>query len=270
MNKGIITYADSDKHIKQAVLLAITAKKNSQLPVTVIVPREDIVKDYQQYFDKICVLKSVNFLERGLIDSLTKTPYEYTLFLYSDTLVLSDIKETFDLLDYYDLVMNGDLLDFKGSKISRQLYEQRKIISRNNLPDVWSNAILYKTTDSLLEVNKLTHRIITFWRQFKELYLTDYSIDDKLTLKFNTALSLALKLSDTHVAKSLTLTTMSKQEENTAHAGWANLEWFKFLNSWILDNGQIKVENYIQTGIWHYGKYWLNDEIYNRMLEVYA
>jgi len=272
MNNGIITYADSVKHIQQAVLLAVTAKKNSGLPVTIAIPPqcEQLVNAYKEYFDTICLLDKVDSVERGLIDTLTRSPYDNTLFLYSDTLILTDIADVFLLLDYHDIVMNDQLLDFKGSPITRQLYEQRKMIVKNNLVDVWSNAILYKKSDDVMELTKLTHRIITFWRTFKDQFLKDYSIDDKLGLKFNVALCLASKLSDTTIAKGFTISTMSKQEENTASLAWANLDWFKFLNAWIMDNSQVKVENYIQAGIWHYGKNWLTDDIYNRMLTVYA
>ena len=205
-----------------------------------------------------------------MIDTLTQTPYDNTLFLYSDTLILTNIEDVFQQLDFYDIVMNKDLLDFKGSKITRQLYEQRKMIVKNNLQDVWSNAILYKKTDAVMELTKLTHRIITFWHTFKDQFLKEYSIDDKLELRFNVALCLAIKLSDVSVAQGFQLTTLSRQEENTASMAWANLDWFKFLNAWVMDNRQVKVENYIQAGIWHYGKNWINDDIYNRILEVYA
>lgn len=270
MHNGIITYADSNQHVKQAVLLAVTAKKNSNLPVTIVVPKEELVTAYKDYFDNICVLEKVDSVERGLVDTLTQTPYDNTLFLYSDTLILTNIEDVFQQLDFYDIVMNRELLDFKGSKITRQLYEQRKMIVKNNLQDVWSNAILYKKTDAVMELTKLTHRIITFWRVFKDQFLKEYSIDDKLELKFNVALCLAIKLSDTSVALGFPLTTLSRQEENTASLAWANLDWFKFLNAWVMDNGQVKVENYIQAGIWHYGKNWINDDIYDRILEVYA
>jgi len=270
MSNGIITYADSEQHVRQAVLLSITAKKNSQLNTSIVVPRQDLVDKYQQYFDNVHVIEKVDSIERGLIDGLTASLYDRTLFLYSDTLILSDISNIFQWLDFHDIVLNKKLLDFKGSKITRPLYEQRKIIVRNNLPDVWTNAILYKKTNDFMELTKLTHRIVTFWRQFKEQFLKEYSIDDKLTLKFNVAFSLALKLSDVFYTTGLELTTLSKQEENTASMSWANLEWFKFLNSWILDNSTIKVENYIQSGIWHYTKNWVNEDIYNRILAVYA
>lgn len=270
MSNGIITYADSEQYVKQAVLLALTARKNSNLNTSIVVTDDQLTKDFKQYFDKIYVLEKVDYLERGLLNCLTASEYDKTLFLYSDTLILSDISNVFQLLDYNDLVLNKELMDFKGSKITRPLYEQRKIIVRNKLPDVWTNAILYKKSQDFMDLTKLTHRIVTFWRQFKEQFLPEYAIDDKLNLKFNVAFSLALKLSDIQYYPSLTLTTLSKQEENTASMAWANLEWFKFLNAWILDNQQIKVENYIQTGIWHYGKNWINEEIYDRILLVYA
>jgi len=270
MSNGIITYADSEQHVRQAVLLAVTAKKNSGINTSIVVTDSRLTTNYQQYFDKIHVLEKVDYIERGLLDCLTASEYDRTLFLYSDTLVLSDISTVFQLLDCNDLVLNKELLDFKGSKITRPLYEQRKIIVRNNLPDIWTNAILYKKSQDFMDLTKLTHRIVTFWRQFKDQFLPEYAIDDKLNLKFNVAFSLALKLSDVQYYPSLKLTTLSKQEENTASMAWANLEWFKFLNSWILDNRQIKVENYIQTGIWHYGKHWVNEEVYDRILSVYA
>jgi len=267
MSNGIITFANNIKCVEQAILLAVTAKANSQLPVTLIIPTGLDVDE--QYFDNVITIKSTGVVERELLDTLTITPYTNTLFLYSDTLVLSDISDIFDNLLYSPVVFNRTLLDFKGLPITKQLYSDRKIILKNGLKDIWSNAILYKNIDEFKEFILLAHRIITYWDTFKEQFLTEYSIDDNLKFKFNIVLCLAQKLSDISVSQGFNITTLSRQEENTIHYNWAKMNWYKFLNSWILDSGQVKVENFIQHGIWHYTSTWMTDEIYQRLIKVY-
>lgn len=267
MSNGIITFASNIKCIEQAILLAVTAKANSQLPVTVIIPAELDIDE--QYFDTVIKVESTGVLERDLLNSLIITPYTNTLFLYSDTLVLSNITNLFDNLLHSPLVFNRTLLDFKGLPITKQLFSDRKIIIKNGLKDIWSNAILYQNVDEFKEFILLAHRIITYWDTFKEQFLTEYSIDDNLRFKFNIALCLAQKLSDISVKQGFDITTLSRQEENTIQYNWAKMNWYKFLNSWILDSGQVKVENFIQHGIWHYTSTWINAETYQRLLKVY-
>jgi hypothetical protein len=267
MSNGIITFASNAKCVEQAILLAITAKANSHLPVTLVTPTNLNVNE--QYFNSVIKIKPTDVLERSLLDTLTITPYTNTLFLYSDTLVLSDISDIFDNLLYSPVVFNRTLLDFKGLPITKQLYSDRKIILKNGLKDIWSNAILYKNIDEFNEFILLAHRIITYWDTFKEQFLTEYSIDDNLKFKFNIVLCLAQKLSDISVSQGFNITTLSRQEENTIHYNWAKMNWYKFLNSWILDSGQVKVENFIQHGIWHYTSTWMTDEIYQRLIKVY-
>ena len=142
MSNGIITYADSEQYVKQAVLLAITARKNSNLNTSIVVTDDHLTKDFKQYFDKIYVIEKVDYPERGLLNCLTTSLYDRTLFLYSDTLVLSNISNVFQLLDYSDLVLNKDLLDFKGSKITSAF-----IMYINNKNSMVSINKFYKSID---------------------------------------------------------------------------------------------------------------------------
>ena len=93
MSNGIITFANNIKCVEQAILLAVTAKANSQLPVTLIIPTGLDVDE--QYFDNVITIELTGVVERELLDALIITPYTNTLFLYSDTLVLSNITDLF-------------------------------------------------------------------------------------------------------------------------------------------------------------------------------
>lgn len=64
---------------------------------------------------------------------------------------------------------------------------------------------------------------------------------------------------------------VSKQEYNTGDHTWSSRSWNKFLSYWISDHGQIKIENFIQSGLLRYQTTaWLDDIIIDKLQTAYG
>jgi hypothetical protein len=64
---------------------------------------------------------------------------------------------------------------------------------------------------------------------------------------------------------------VSKQEYNTGDHTWSSRGWNKFLSYWISDHGQIKIENFIQSGLLKYQTTaWLDDIIIDKLQTAYG
>jgi hypothetical protein len=64
---------------------------------------------------------------------------------------------------------------------------------------------------------------------------------------------------------------VSKQEYNTGDHIWSSRSWNKFLSYWISDHGQIKIENFIQSGLLKYQTTaWLDDIIIDKLQTAYG
>lgn len=63
---------------------------------------------------------------------------------------------------------------------------------------------------------------------------------------------------------------LSLQEYNITDSVWSNKSWNQFLSFWVTEQGQIKIENFIQSGLIKYqNTAWLNDNILGRIQRAY-
>lgn len=64
---------------------------------------------------------------------------------------------------------------------------------------------------------------------------------------------------------------VSKQDYNTADHIWSSRSWNKFLSYWISDSGQLKIENFIQSGLLKYQTTaWLDEIIIEKLQTAYG
>ena len=253
---GIIVFADTEPdYIEQAKLLALTAKKFSGLPTTLITTEPIEAEE----FDGVIIVPE-HFTERGMITAMLASPYDRTAFIYADTLVLSDITQHFDLLDHHDMIFPF-AVDYKNAKLSSDLYNDRKLITKNELPDLWTNYFLFKKTPTIQEIAGLMYIVVDHWAEIKESACPAYSDDKDLYIIFNILLSIALKLRQQEFRDyGLTFTHMSKQTNNTENIDLAFKDWFNLLSFWATDDGHIKAGDYKQTGVWHYSRAFYSKE----------
>jgi len=63
---------------------------------------------------------------------------------------------------------------------------------------------------------------------------------------------------------------LSKQDYNIEDHIWSTRSWHQFLSYWVTDIGQLKIENFIQSGLVKYqNTNWLNDIILARLKQAY-
>lgn len=248
MTKGIITIATPD-YLESAKLLAASAKKFSNLPTTLITLEPVEASE----FDSIIVVPGD--LHTAFAVGLLSSPYDKTAFIYADSLVLSDITVYFDLLDSVDLV-TPQAKDFKGLPIGSHLFTDRKMIVKNNLPNVWTNFFLYNK-DAVQDLSNTVADILKGWDSMQDSL--EYVSDADLKNKINTAFSIAVKASGfASNSYGVTFTNLSKQTNNTSLKHLSHKDWFQLLSFWATDDNLVKIENYNQTGVVHYTSNWLD------------
>jgi hypothetical protein len=256
MTKGIVTYADSD-FIESAKLLALTAKKFSNLPTTLVtnVPIE------ADEFDNV-IVAPCRYAEEGIAIALMASPYNQTAFIYADSLVLSDIADYFNLLDKQDFVFSIPK-DFKSELLDSSLFIERNMISKNKLPDIWTNFFLYKK-EAMEEITRLIPTLMDLWPHIKETACPHYSNDEGLKFHFITVMSIALK--------ELGKITPASYNIPFVHMGTPTAvndkPWYQLLSYWATDDGCVKVENYVQQGVWHYTCGFMDESKASRLRQI--
>ncbi len=178
MNKGVIYICfDSKQHEEELIYSAKSLKRyNPDISITVFT-------DNTQKFDEEVIFDKVIKKERKKDIFITKnfylqeTPYKYTVFLHSDTVIHGSINKVFEKLHYYDLLIakspqnnysspefNVGVIAFKNNTKSIQFLKnwnkQIDIINKNNkYSDQKVLNILLNNEKIDLDIYELNHKI---------------------------------------------------------------------------------------------------------------
>lgn len=143
MSMGVVYIANGRKYIDEAFQSATSLKDKMPSMHTTIFSTEDVKA---HCFDRIVVIQDS---QNGYLDKvlcMSYSPYDYTLFLDTDTYVCSDFSELFTLLEKYDI--GASLAPLRGGINSQGevcSYQNRKDINgRFIFPIINTGVILYK------------------------------------------------------------------------------------------------------------------------------
>lgn len=100
INRGVVYIAMGQKYIEEACYSVASLKKNTDIEITSFTDRS-LDNDL---FNKVVVVEKphFDFIDKPLY--MYRSPYEHTLFLDTDTYLVSDISDLFLLLENFDIV----------------------------------------------------------------------------------------------------------------------------------------------------------------------
>ena len=187
MNNGILLFAFNNSkidYIKQAYFIARQSKKYLDLPVSIVVNTLDINTEYINSFDNIIDLSTyknlpnyrsyynsynsktkLEFLNDARYLAFELSPYDNTLLLDTDIVILNDnfkfcFSQDSDFL-IYDTAYN------LGNHVETNEF---KFISNLGIKFYWATAVFFKKT----KINKIFFNLVGHikdnWDHYKEIY----------------------------------------------------------------------------------------------------
>jgi lipopolysaccharide biosynthesis glycosyltransferase len=181
MTNGIIYVTYGKKYVEAAIYSAKSTKKhcpNLNIHLFVDAPNYELFNFEEEAFPFTSVEIIENPHRRSKVDCISKSPYERTLFLDSDTMVVQDISDIFLILDRYDIAA--------AHAMHRNLFSEPEIWNiqlPNAFPQFNSGVLLFRKTAHVTELlenwsaafsdSKLRHDQPTF-REL--LWLSDLQI----------------------------------------------------------------------------------------------
>lgn len=144
MSKGVIYIAVGSQYVAEAVTSAASLKKcMSNLPIT-LYSSEPVASPY---FNQVKVIDSPRYDTPGIdkISNMYDSPYEYTLFLDSDTYICADLLEIFNLLDKFDMAVAHAPFRIAPTHINgREWIPYQFTEIPESFPEMNTGVILYK------------------------------------------------------------------------------------------------------------------------------
>ncbi|NEQ36106.1 MAG: hypothetical protein F6K40_07340 [Okeania sp. SIO3I5] len=110
---GVIYIATGEKYIREACQSVASLKAQMpQMPVTIFAD-EDIKNSN---FEQVVVIEKPHYNHVDKVQYMYASPYDYTLFIDTDTYISADFSEIFPLLDKFDIGVAHAPLNMKGFK----------------------------------------------------------------------------------------------------------------------------------------------------------
>lgn len=280
MSKGIVVLAQNnakDDYVKQACLLAMSvAVTNTNTQVSVIT-NDTVPIEYKELFDQIIPIPFNDDAshEDWKISNRWKiyhaSPYDETLVLDTDMLVLQDISAWWDFLNRYEIFFTNNVYTYRDNLVTNDYY--RKIFTSNNLPNLYTGLHYFKKCNFAKEFYNWLELVSNNW----ELFYTQYAKNDfPLCPSMDVSAAIVSKILDcddkitNNKVKFPSFTHMKPKIQN-----WSKdvQQWQDCVGVYINKDCEIKIGNHKQNGIFHYTENnFVTDEIierYRNKLHVY-
>lgn len=258
MSKGIVLLAQNSKenYVRQACLCAWSIKRtNPNLSITLIT-NDFVPIKYKNLFEYILEIPGddLSTNEEWKVSNRCKiydlSPYENTIVLDTDMLVLSDISNWWPMLEKYNLYFTSQPITYRGEKLTSNFY--RKTFVENKLPNIYVGMHYFKKSIQAKEFYDLLKVVVMNWKDFYSQHL-ETRRPEFCSIDVCSAIVVKILDNKTSVTSQFenypTFTHMKPKVQN-----WNRQvsSWQDYVAAYVSDDFEFKIGNYIQKGIFHY------------------
>jgi hypothetical protein len=269
MSRGIVVLAQNNKkddYVLQSCLLAMSLKVTNPDEKISIITNNRVPKDYKVLFDNIIQIpwnddaKNSNWKVENRWKIYHATPYEETIVLDTDTLVLQHIDSWWKFLSNYDLYFTSQVKTYRGETVNNDYY--RKTFTVNNLSNLYSAFFYFKKSKKSYEFFKWLELVTNNWELFYGKY-TPKCYNNWLS--FDISAAIVTKILDTEseiTNKKVEIPILTHMKPRIQ--GWIEPvdRWQDVVGSYLSKDCNLKIGNYQQKGIFHYTeKDFVNEEL---------
>lgn len=273
MTRGIIVLAQNNKttnYVKQACVLAMSLCATNPETKISIVTNNRVPKEYKQFFDRIIKIpwtddaKNSSWKVENRWKIYHVTPYDETMVLDTDMLILQDISSWWNFLHNYELFFTSRVETYRGETVTNDYY--RKTFTVNNLPNLYSGLYYFKKCEKSHEFFNWLELVINNWELFYGKY-TPKNYNNWISFDISAAIvAKILNIENEITNKKSKIPTFTHMKPMIQGWNHAIDKWQNAVGSYFSNDCKLKIGNYNQHGIFHYTeKDFLTDEI----LEIY-
>jgi hypothetical protein len=274
MTKGYVVLAqntDTIDYIRQAYALALSLKLSQRSVSNISIITDDVVpEEYKSVFENIIPIPwgdaAVN--SRFKVENRWKiyhaSPYDQTVVLDTDMLVLDDLSSFWDTFEHYDVYYTGKVLDYRNKTVTSDYY--RKAFTANQLPNLYSGLHYFKKSDFAKEFYSWVEVITNNWELFYGKFVSEH-YPDRASMDITAAL--AAKVMDvTEQVTNIQHDPVTFIHMKSRIQGWSQPadSWMQSVAVYFDDLCKLKIANYQQQGVFHYTeKDFLTDKIVSKL-----
>lgn len=259
MTKGFLIFAqnsESINYIDQAYALALSIKLSQpEINNVSLVTNNKVSKKYQKVFDNIIPIPWVDNTEstRYAAEHRWKlfhvSPYDETMVLDSDMLLLDDISLWWNYCDNFDLKFCSRVNNHKGEVIVDTVY--RKAFVSNKLTNPYFALHYFKKSQASLEFYKVLEFVCNNW----EWCYTKFAPENYQNwLSMDLAAAITIEITGQHESVIDCCSPLEFVHMKPGIQGWnyAPEFWQDVASSNFNSSGELLINNIKQTKLFHY------------------
>lgn len=274
MPKGFVVLAqntDDVDYVRQAYALALSIKHTqSSVKDISIITSDSVPSEYRSVFDQIVDIPwgDASSASRFKVENRWKiyhaSPYDETIVLDTDMLVLDDLSNFWETFGNYDVYYTGKVLDYRNKIVTSDYY--RKAFTSNHLPNLYSGLHYFKKSDFAKEFYSWIELITNNWELFYGKFVSEH-YPDRASMDVTAALAAKIMQVEDAVTNTrsdpVTFTHMKSRIQ-----GWATPtdSWMQSVAVYFDSACKMKIGNFQQQGIFHYTeKQFLTDDMITKL-----
>ena len=196
MSKGYVILAqntEEDDYVRQAYALALSIQATQQIKDVTLLTNDPVPEEYKSVFNNIIPIPWEDTVSRFRAENRWKiyhiTPYDETIVLDSDMLMLKNIDNWWWYAQDHDLLFCSQTLNFKGDKIDNSVY--RKTFTENQLPNAHFALHYFKKSETAERFYKTLEFVVNNWAWCYGKFAPEYYQD---WLSMDLAAAIALEI----------------------------------------------------------------------------
>jgi len=277
VSRGFLLFAQNSKsvnYIKQACALAMTIKiSQSKVNSVSIVTNDTVPRKYSKLFDNIIPIPWIDNYDPSRYASEHRwklfhvSPYEETIVLDSDMLLLEDVTSWWDYCQHYDLTFCSRIKNYKLDLVEDLVH--RKPFRANNLSNTYFGLHYFKKTDLALEFYKILEFVCNNW-EWSWTKFASVEYQNWLSMDLASAVSLEILGGNQNIID--VCSPLEFIHMKTPLQGWDPVpgSWQDTVPYVYNSKGELVVGNIKQTKLFHYvEKDFLTKDIIASIEELY-
>ena len=271
MSKGFVMLAQNSEYnyIEQACLAAMSLHATNTDCKISLITNDDVPKEYISLFDKIIEIPWTDQASESewKVENRWKiyhaSPYDETIVLDTDVLVLQDISSWWKFLSNYDLYFTSKVYSYRDKEINDTTY--RKAFIANNLPNLYVGFHYFKKGEKAHQFYKMLELVMNNWELFYGTYVKHH-YPKRPSVDVSAAIVAKILDCDTEVTNSIAKYP-SFTHMKPAIQEWKHVpdKWQERVGTYLTKDLKLVIGNHQQNGIFHYTeKDFVTDDILNR------
>jgi hypothetical protein len=259
MTKGIVVLAQNnatDNYVEQAALLAMSLHKHNDVNISLITD-DKVQTEYITLFDTIIPIPFGDSADNSewKIENRWKiynaSPYDETIVMDTDMLVLQNIDTWWNFLSKYELFFTSNVLNYRGQPADTSYY--RKTFIDNNLPNLYAGLHYFKKCDFAQEFYNWLELVVKNWKVFYKQHLVIDSRPKHVSIDVCAAIVASILDCESAITNKISKFPSFTHMKPYCQ-GWDTVQssWQDQIGVYISKDGSIKIGNYAQSGILHY------------------